>query len=390
MLVMTRASATTDRIVIAGGGVGALESVLALQATCAERVEIELIAPAAEYVHRPLAVAEAFTGEAPQRYDLQAFADSRGIAVRRDTVASVDTMAQTVTTGAGETVAYDQLIVALGARAVPVIPGAITFRGPGDAGRIRHALFDLDVGRAARIAFIVPGATTWSLPLYELALQTARHLRAAGLERELVLVTPERMPLAAFGSEASARVSELLHESGFSVRTGSIAEALIGGRLWMPLEGSFPVDLAIALPALLGPRLPGLPGDRRGFVPVDAYCRAVGRDRVHVIGDAAAHAVKQGGLAVQQAAVAAAGIAARLDGREPTATYRPVLRGMLLTGERPLYLRREIGDAGVNAVSEEPLWWPPAKIAGGRLGAFLASRTDLLVASHTPAPALAG
>jgi sulfide:quinone oxidoreductase len=367
----------TDHIVIAGGGVGALEAVLALQTTLGARARIELIAPATEYVHRPVSVAEPFTGVPPQRYDLAAFAAARGVTLRQDSVTAVDTAAQRVETASGKPVAYDHLVLALGARPVPMIPGAITFRGPGDAGRIRSMLFDLDTGRAARIAFVVPGGTTWSLPLYELALQTALHLRERGLERQIVIVTPERMPLAAFGPEASARVAELLDEHDIAVRTGSIAESVIGGRLWMPLEGSFPVDLAVALPALVGPRLPGLPADHSGFIPVDTVCRAEWQDRVYVVGDAAAHAVKQGGLAVQQAGVAAAAITATIEGRNPDEPYRPVLRGMLLTGGRPLYLRREIGDAGLNAVSEEPLWWPPDKIAGGHLGAFLASRPDL-------------
>jgi CBS domain-containing protein len=50
-----------------------------------------------------------------------------------------------------------------------------------------------------------------------------------------------------------------------------------------------------------------------------------------------------------------------------------VLRGLLLTGRRPRYLRHEItGGAGdVSVASPEPLWWPPAKIVGRYLAPFL-------------------
>jgi hypothetical protein len=53
--------------------------------------------------------------------------------------------------------------------------------------------------------------------------------------------------------------------------------------------------------------------------------------------------------------------------------FRPVLRGLLLTGRQPRYLRHEItGGAGdVSAASPEPLWWPPAKIVGRYLAPFL-------------------
>ncbi len=51
-----------------------------------------------------------------------------------------------------------------------------------------------------------------------------------------------------------------------------------------------------------------------------------------------------------------------------------MLRGLLLTGGRPRYLRHELTGVGQDeTVSPEPLWWPPAKIVGRYLGPFLAS-----------------
>jgi CBS domain-containing protein len=51
-----------------------------------------------------------------------------------------------------------------------------------------------------------------------------------------------------------------------------------------------------------------------------------------------------------------------------------VLRGLLLTGSEPRYLRHEVaGGAGDTSVADpEPLWWPPAKIVGRYLAPFLA------------------
>jgi sulfide:quinone oxidoreductase len=53
--------------------------------------------------------------------------------------------------------------------------------------------------------------------------------------------------------------------------------------------------------------------------------------------------------------------------------FRPVLRGLLLTGGAPLYLRAELGPGGrrehrllpaPGTASPDALWWPPGKIAG--------------------------
>ena len=114
------------------------------------------------------------------------------------------------------------------------------------------------------------------------------------------------------------------------------------------MQGPFEVDAAIALPRLVGPGVRGVPSDPLGFVPVDEFTRVKGIDDVHAVGDIAAHAVKQGGLAAQQADVAAAVIAAAAGVPVTPRPYRPVLRGMLLTGGDPLQLRHDpAGDSAV-------------------------------------------
>ena len=84
-----------------------------------------------------------------------------------------------------------------------------------------------------------------------------------------------------------------------------------------------------------------------------------------------AGALRQGGLAAQQADAAAEAIAARAGAPIDPAPFHPVLRGVLLTGEAPRYLRADIagGDgSAADAISERPLWWPPSKIAARYLG----------------------
>ena len=51
---------STTRVLVAGGGVAALEAALAMRALAEDRVSVELLAPEPQFWYRPLAVAEPF------------------------------------------------------------------------------------------------------------------------------------------------------------------------------------------------------------------------------------------------------------------------------------------------------------------------------------------
>ncbi len=79
-------------------------------------------------------------------------------------------------------------------------------------------------------------------------------------------------------------------------------------------------------------------------------------------------------MAAQQADAAAESIAARAGASVDPRPFRPVLRGLLLTGAEPRYMRSEVsGGQDVDSeVSDHILWWPPGKIAGRYLAPALA------------------
>jgi sulfide:quinone oxidoreductase len=216
---------------------------------------------------------------------------------------------------------------------------------------VRELLAALERGEVQSVGFVAAPGASWTLPLYELAFLTSawcadRHLPGVALS----VTTAEDAPLEMFGAAAGAAVGELMSDRGITFRREEPS-----------------TDAVVTLPQLLPPQIVGLP---EGFIEVDEFCRVAGMDRAFAIGDAADHGVKQGGLATQQADVAAAAIAHDLDLGPAPEPYDPVLRGLLLTGMTPAYLRNGGGEAALAAF--DALWWPPSKVAGRLLGPYLA------------------
>ena len=92
--------------------------------------------------------------------------------------------------------------------------------------------------------------------------------------------------------------------------------------------------------------------------------------------------IESGGLAAQQADAAAELIAVEAGIPITPSRCRRILRGVVLTGETPLYLRRDLDDAETlarplrelpPAVSRTQLWWPDGKVAGRYLTGYLAA-----------------
>src|ERR1700690_4527549 len=77
-------------VVIAGGGVGALEAALALHKLAGDRVRLTLAAPAADFSYQPMAVLEPFVRREPRPLPLARFASELGIDFVQDSVARVE------------------------------------------------------------------------------------------------------------------------------------------------------------------------------------------------------------------------------------------------------------------------------------------------------------
>jgi sulfide:quinone oxidoreductase len=372
--------------------VAGLEFLLALRSLMADRVTVELISPAPEFAYRPLWVLEPFGGRAPS-FDVARIAREQGARYRADAVAEVDSRRRRLRTHGGTDLGYDALVMATGTRATDSVPGAMTFAADVEAGSFAVLLDELRSGRTRSVIFAVPGALSWTLPAYELALNTAADLRARGVEGvELTIVTPEDRALGLFGREASDAVEALLREQGVRLITGTHPVAAGEDGLTIAPHGHVAAERVVALPRLLGRSIAGVPCDEAGFVPTDEYGRVAGVADVYAAGDCTMFPIKQGGVAAAQADVVAEMIAAASGLNVAPNPFPAVLRGMLLTGSGPRYLSARVtrGPAMQTVVDSEPLWWPAAKIFSRHLAPYLAANGEELQRQQQHASPAAG
>jgi sulfide:quinone oxidoreductase len=369
--------AERKRIVIAGGGVAALEAALTLQELAAELVDVRLVAPGSRFSYRPLSVAEPFGLGEVASFDLTDLAGRAGATFTLDAVTAVESSSRLAFLRGGAVLEYDALLLACGTVPRVAVHGALTFRGPEDTQRVRALLDHMDAGDVTRVVVVVPLGAAWSLPAYELALLLATHAEQGGLHAvQIALVTPEDEPLLLFGGAARDAIRALLDEHHVALHTGYSATAVHGTELRMLPHRTIEADFVLALPKLRGPWIDGIPQTHEGFVVTETNGSVEGIEGLYAAGDITNFPVKQGGIATQQADAAAESIAAAAGARIHPEPFRPILRGLLLTGAAPRFLRRDVAAGGVGAATSEALWWPPAKLVGRRLAPLLAVLAD--------------
>ena len=368
-----RSHATDNpRVVIAGGGVAALEACLALrERLSAADLDITLLSPA-RALRLPPAVGPASRSGGISRWSiaLATFAADQDVTVVHDALTAVAPRSRVAVTGAGDEIPYDVLLVATGGHAADAVHGALTFRGAGEGQAIRELL----AAQPPRIAFAAPEGATWPLPLYELALLSAAELRRRGAATEVLLVTPENAPLSLFGPAASDFAADLMSRHGIEVVTSASAVAARAGSLELSDGRRLAAEHVVALPRVLGRRIEGVPRDEEDFIAIDEHARVIGLSHVYAAGDVTNFPVKHGGLASQQADAAAEAMLAELGLPIVPRPFDPVIQGVLFTddgarlppGAAGGQRRRAVGAALLLAVvaAEQDRRPPPLALSG--------------------------
>ena len=373
---MTTDPTSDDRasVLIVGGGIAGLEAMMALRDLARDRGRITLAAPDPDFVYKPLCVEEPFSSQPAEQHALAPIASEFDAEFTQQGVAEVRPDERSVKLADGSSVDYDKLVLCIGARARPAFAAAVPLRTDGTVLPIDSLLRETESSESGVIAFVIPPGRTWPLPVYELALMAQRRVRELGLQNvECCVVTPEESPLIVFGRMASDAVSSLLAARGIAIRTGvRVKEAAIGELVLSPEDERMEVGQVVSLPVLEGPKLAGIPADEEGFIPIDDHARVRGVEHVYAAGDGTNFPIKHGGIGTEEADAAAEHIAASLGAKIDPQPFRPVIRGKLLTGDESLHMQHAVaGGGGEGTASPDYLWWPPRKVAGRYLSAFL-------------------
>ena len=302
-----------QRVVIAGGGFAGFHAARKLGRLTKGSLEVVVVNPTDYFLYLPLLPEVAAGILDPRAVAAPLAAAGRGVRHILGAVTDIDTGGRQLTAtdpeGNRRTVAYDQLVIALGSvnKLLP-IPGvadhAHGFRSLAEAMYLRDHLLrqielaDLSADRAerdSRCTFVVVGAgytgTEVAAQLQLLSRVAAR--RRAGLAGQklrwmLLDLAPRIMP--ELDPRLSATATKVLSERGIEIRTGTSVEQATADGVQLS-DGEFVPTRSLiwcvgVRPDPMVARL-GLPL-QRGRLTVDEYLTVPGHPEIHACGDAAA------------------------------------------------------------------------------------------------------
>ncbi len=395
------------RIVIVGGSFGGLTTAYELRRHLSpERAEITLVAKDDQFRFVP-----SFPWVAMGRRSLEQISfplagplASRQVHFANETVTHIDTENKVVATSGAEH-PYDFLVVATGHRSAnESVPGLGPFDGPGhspmsagETEELAQAIGRLLTEPGPVVIGAAPGASCIG-PVYELAFELDHLLRRRKLRHQvpMTVLTPEPF-LGHMGMGGAGKIRQLLEaaleERDIAYRTSVAITKITAETVETEGAGPTPSVCSIVIPPLAGVEAvassPGL-SNPKGFVPVDDHYRHQAADGVYAVGvavalppvDATAVPVnfpKTGHMTEQMAKIAAADLAARLQGSEAPSTELSA-RCILDMGDRAAYLAVDPVRPPRNRIPtvSEGRPWLVAKIAFERAYLAFARRGKLV------------
>lgn len=361
------------RVLILGGGFGGVVVAERLAEQLSDEHQITLVSRSRNFVFYPALVRLAFGKCEPQdvSFDLRNAMLNRRVNFIEAEVARIDLFERNVTIAHGEVegkLGYDYLVFALGRRlATERIHGFY-----------EHAHHLLNVDKAIKFGKAVktfkegravfgqcPGARL-PVPVHESAFALARLLEEKG-ERDSVRITvvsssTMEAELGDIGAAAALRKAFAEHEIEF-LPNFSI-ESLKADSVIPAVGNPINFNLLMLVPPFRGSSAASYVGitNSEGYINVDWTMRVVGHDRSYAVGDCVNFdGPKMGHMAVRQGEIAAANLAAEIEGHQPVSHYQHEMRLVIEgVGRDGLYLHKDLW-ADEQATVRQNRFWSWAK-----------------------------
>jgi sulfide:quinone oxidoreductase len=357
------------RVLILGGGFGGVVSAEHLAQQLGDEHQITLVSRSRQFVFYPALVRLAF-GKCKLEdvsFDLRKSMLSRRVNFIEAEVAHLDPLERTVAIAHGDvagTLSYDYLIFALGRR---LATERIT-------GFYEHAQHLLNVDKAIQFGKTIrkfeegrvvlaqaPGARL-PVPVYETAFALTRLLEEEG-KRDRVRVTVvspttledelgDRVAAAALREALANREIEYLPNLPIKAVRKDAAVTTSGAAINFNLLMLIPPFRGSAAAQYLA-----ITNDE-GYINVDWAMNVIGHNRMYAVGDCVNFAgPKMGHMAVRQAEVAAANLAAQVMGREPVSHYEHEMRFVIEgAGRDTMYLHKDLWTDESASVRQGRFW----------------------------------
>src|SRR5919205_1278336 len=355
-------------VLILGGGFGGVIAAERLAKTLGPEHQLTLVSRSPRFTFYPSLVRLAFGKCEPDdiSFDLRGAMLDRRVRFVEATAARVDPFARKVMLTGGDIlgdIKYDFLLYALGRRLA-------TERVPGFFEHAHHLLSvesALRFGEAVRtfrgghaVLGSCPGARL-EVPVYETAFALARRLHAQGAQARITIVSPDYPGEHPGGAALAAAVGPALEAHRVETLPGFPIAEVSAGSVRAADGRELGYDLLMLVPPFEGTSALSSTGltDEEGYARVDHTMRVLGAERTYAAGDAVYFSgPKMGHMAVRQAEVAAANLAAEVEGREPSATYDHEMTLVVNEGGGgSAYLHRNLwDDDGGEGISHGRFW----------------------------------
>ena len=357
------------KVLILGGGFAGVVAAERLAEKLSDEHQITLVSRSRQFVFYPALVRLAF-GKCDKKdvsFDLRNTMLNRRVNFIEAEVAYIDPFERKVSIAHGQVegkLPYDYLIFALGRRlATEKITGFYEHA---------HHLLNLDktikFGKAVeefdegRVVLGQCQGARLPIPVYESAFALARLLEEKGKRERarITVVTPESLE-SDFGDAAgAAAIKKSFEAQQIELLTNFRIASVKPNAALTAVGNAIDFNLLMLVPPFQGSSAAHYLGvtDDEGYIQVDSTMSVMGHERLYAAGDCVAFSgPKMGHMAVRQGEVAAANLAAAIEGHAPVANYihemRLVVEGI---GSDSLYLHKALWTDEPATIKQGRFW----------------------------------